>query len=148
MPPVVPVFDPKLLPAFVPEKPAVRCPELAPMFREPSRSLSTVGSSLLTRFELCGPALVLPEVPVTPEPVPVNPPVVPCVVVPAVLELSRSESILGSAAFATRFEWGPAVPSGTPLLLLWWVVEVVEWSLSRWRACLTLSMVDMLIDFV
>jgi hypothetical protein len=32
--------------------------------------------------------------------------------------------------------------------LLWCVVEVVEWSLLRWRAFLTLSMVDILIDFV
>ncbi len=93
---------------------------------------------------------MLPVVPVAPTPVPVNPPVVPWVVVPVVpwcLEESRSESILGSAALATRLEWGPAVPSGTPLLL-WCVVEVVEWSLLRWRAFLTLSMVDILIDFV
>lgn len=33
---MVPVFDPMLLPIPVPEYPAVRCPEVAPMFREPS----------------------------------------------------------------------------------------------------------------
>jgi len=73
------------------------------------------------------------------------------VVVPWCLDESKSESILGSAALATRLLWGPAVPSGTPLLLWWCVVEeveVVEWSLLRWRAFLTLSMVDMLSDFV
>lgn len=59
----------------------------------------------------------------------------------------RSESTLGSAAFATWLLWGPAVPSGTPLEVLWCVVEdVVLWSLFRWRAFLTLSIVDILKD--
>jgi hypothetical protein len=79
----VPVLDPMLLPAFVPEYPAVLWLEVAPRFLEPSRSLSDVGSSLnvvsvtragrgidseesthlLAMFELCGPALVLPLIP-------------------------------------------------------------------------------------
>lgn len=46
IPPCVPVCDEKLFPVVVPEYPAVRSFELAPRFLEPSRSLSTVGSSL------------------------------------------------------------------------------------------------------
>jgi hypothetical protein len=66
--------------------------------------------------------------------------------VPAVLELSRSESTLGSAAFAARELWGPATPSAVPwwpVVPVVWVVEVewvvvVEWSLFKWSASLTL----------
>ncbi len=46
IPPCVPVCDVTVFPAVVPEYPAVRSFDLAPMFLEPSRSLSTVGSSL------------------------------------------------------------------------------------------------------
>ena len=69
---------------------------------------------LFARFEECGPAVVLPVLPVAPTPVPLKPPPV---VVPWCLDESKSESILGSAALATRLLWGPVVPSGTPLLL-------------------------------
>jgi hypothetical protein len=51
-------------------------------------------------------------------------PDVSCVLVSAVRELSKSESILGSAAFATRLVCGPEVPSGTVFPVLW-VVEGV-----------------------
>jgi hypothetical protein len=65
---------------------------------------------------------------------------------------------LGSAALATRVVCGPAVPSGTepvcpvvecvvPVAPVAPVVCVVEWSLLRWRAFLTLSIVDILNEF-
>ena len=46
IPPCVPVCDVVLFPVVVPEYPAVPSFDLAPRFLEPSRSLSTVGSSL------------------------------------------------------------------------------------------------------
>ena len=42
-----------------------------PMWEEPERSLSTLGSALLSRLELWGPAVVVEEWPVAPTPVPV-----------------------------------------------------------------------------
>ena len=47
----VPACVPVCVPVLVPEYPAVRCSEVTPIFREPSRSLSTVGSNLFAMFD-------------------------------------------------------------------------------------------------
>jgi hypothetical protein len=94
-----------------------------PPIPDPSRSESTLGSALLARFELCGPAVVdveelprledpkledprLDDPPTAELPAPYGVPMVferSCSMPPAVLDPSRSESTLGSALLA-RFE--------------------------------------------
>jgi prolactin regulatory element-binding protein len=72
-----------------------------PAVLDPSRSESTLGSALLRRSELCGPAVVdevlYDEPPMAEEPV------------FEVLDPSRSESILGSILFARLVSCGPAL---------------------------------------